>query len=210
MKIAIIDYGMGNLCNVEKAFLNLGAEVYITDQAQEILEGDGIVLPGVGAMKTAMEALKEKGLLEVIKTCIHRGTPFLGICLGMQLLFERGDEGGICKGMGILPGEIIKLDVPLKVPHMGWNTIEIVKSKGLFQHIPNQSWMYFVHSYYLGTASDCVSAYTEYGKNIAIAVEWENVYGVQFHPEKSGEMGIHILKNFLERVRMDDATVSSD
>ncbi|MGL4738775.1 MAG: imidazole glycerol phosphate synthase subunit HisH [Cellulosilyticaceae bacterium] len=210
MRVAIIDYGMGNLCNVQKAFAKLGVEASITDQPQEILTADAVVLPGVGAMKAAMKALGEKELVGVIKACIGRGTPFLGICLGMQLLFERGYEMGSCEGLGILPGEIVRLDVPLKVPHMGWNTLEIIKEAPLLEGIGEKPWMYFVHSYYLETRADIVSAFTMYGKRIAVAVQQNNVYGVQFHPEKSGEDGMLLLSNFLRKVGMKDAVISSD
>lgn len=210
MELAIIDYGMGNLRNVQKAFTKLGISSIITNQAEVILKADAVILPGVGAIKDAMETLDQSGLSDTIRDCIKQGKPFLGICLGMQLLFEKSYENGIHKGLGILPGEIVKLDVPLKVPHIGWNTLEITKQEPLFHTIPQQSFVYFVHSYYLETTADVVSAYTDYGKPIAIAVQHGNVYGVQFHPEKSGEVGLEILRNFATKVRESHEALSGN
>ncbi|MGL4345958.1 MAG: imidazole glycerol phosphate synthase subunit HisH [Cellulosilyticaceae bacterium] len=210
MQLAIIDYGMGNLRNVEKAFAKLGVKCKITNDPQEIIEASGVVLPGVGAIKEAMITLDETGLSDTIRDCTSKGKPFLGICLGMQLMFEKSYENGVYDGLGLLPGEIVKLEVPLKVPHMGWNTLEITKEAPLFKNILPESFVYFVHSYYLSTSEDVVSAYTEYGQRIAIAAQHENVYGVQFHPEKSGEVGLQILQNFVEKVREYDATLSSN
>lgn len=210
MKIAIIDYGMGNLRSVENAFVKLGAQVQITDDSQKLLDADGVILPGVGAIKEAMMALSTKALITPIRECIAMEKPFLGICLGMQLLFEKSYEDGIHGGLGILPGEIVKLDVPLKVPHIGWNTLQITKSSPLFEDIPEGSMMYFVHSYHLKTDADVISAYTDYGKDIPIAAQSNNVYGVQFHPEKSGDIGLHLLKNFLRKVGEYHATLSSN
>lgn len=200
MKIAIIDYGMGNLKSVSKAFEKLGAQTMITDDYHILLEADGVVLPGVGAIKEAMERLQTKGLDQAIQTYIRKGKPFLGICLGMQLLFERSCENGSYRGLDILPGEIVKLDVNLKIPHVGWNRLEITKDSSLFMGVPEDCYVYFVHSYYLETEADIVTAYVEYEKRIAVAVQRDNVFGLQFHPEKSGEVGLQILENFVEEV----------
>ncbi|MDF2593693.1 MAG: Imidazole glycerol phosphate synthase subunit hisH [Clostridia bacterium] len=196
MKIAIIDYGMGNLKSVYKAFLSLGLEAVVTSDAKEILKADKVVLPGVGAFKDAMAELTKSGLLDAIYETVEKGKPFLGICLGMQLLFDKSYEYGEVEGLKLLRGEIVKLDVPLKVPHMGWNTLAITKRDPLFTDIADNSYVYFVHSYYLETAEDIVSSYTTYGKEIAVSVQKDNIFGAQFHPEKSGDIGLQMLRNF--------------
>ena len=195
-RIAIIDYGMGNLKNVQKAFLSIEKEAFITNKKEEIIEASHIVLPGVGAFPDAMKTLHQTGLSQTIQQEVAKGKPFLGICLGMQLLFEESDENEKCEGLGILEGKIVKLEVPLKVPHMGWNTLEITKQKPLFEGVPDGSYAYFVHSYYLETTKDIVSSYTTYGKRIAVAVQKENVFAAQFHPEKSDQIGLKMLENF--------------
>lgn len=194
--IAIIDYGMGNLKNVYKALESIGEEAVITSDPQAIRVCDKVILPGVGAFKEAILNLHRTGLKEVIEESVARGKPLLGICLGMQLLFETSYENGSYKGLGLLPGEIIKLDVPLKVPHMGWNKLEIVKEAPIFEGISNGAYAYFVHSYHMEGPEQIISAYTTYGKKIGIAVQRGNIYGLQFHPEKSGEVGLAMLKNF--------------
>lgn len=196
MKIAIIDYGVGNLRSVYKAFLSLGFEAIVSSDEKEILNADKVVLPGVGAFKDAMKALKSSGLTEAVYESVEKGKPFLGICLGMQLLFDKSYEYGEVEGLKILPGEIVKLDVPLKVPHMGWNTLRFIKKDPLFTGLEDNSYVYFVHSYYLETKADVVSSVTTYGKEIAVSIQKDNVFATQFHPEKSGEVGIQILKNF--------------
>lgn len=196
MKIAIIDYGMGNLKSVYKAFLSLGLEATVTSNPKEILSADKVVLPGVGAFKDAMTELTRSGLTDAVYETVEKGKPFLGICLGMQLLFDKSYEYGEVEGLKLLRGEIVKLDVPLKVPHMGWNTLKITKKDPLFTGVAENSYVYFVHSYYLETTEDIVSSCTTYGKEIAVAVQKDNIFATQFHPEKSGDIGLQMLKNF--------------
>lgn len=199
--IAVIDYDAGNIKSVEKALLHLGQEVKITDSAQEILSADKVVLPGVGAFGDAMGNLKRRGLDEVIRQAAENGTPFLGICLGLQLLFEKSDEAPGIEGLGILPGEILKIPAKegLKIPHMGWNSLHLEHGGRLFQNVPEQSYVYFVHSYYLKAGEEeSVKASAEYGVHIHASVEKGNVFACQFHPEKSSDVGLQILKNFVE------------
>lgn len=199
--IAIIDYDAGNIKSMEKALLLLGEEVKITDDAREILSADKVVLPGVGAFGDAMGNLERRGLVPVIRETVEKGTPFLGICLGLQLLFERSDEAPGVAGLGILPGEILRIPPKegLKIPHMGWNSLHLEHGGRLFEQVPEQSYVYFVHSYYLKAGEEeIVKASTEYGVHIHASVEKGNVFACQFHPEKSSEVGLRILKNFVE------------
>ena len=196
--IAIIDYDAGNIKSVEKALLLLGEEVKITDDAQEILSADKVVLPGVGAFGDAMGNLERRGLVPVIRDTVEKGTPFLGICLGLQLLFERSDEAPGVAGLGILPGEILRIPSKegLKIPHMGWNSLRLEHGGRLFDQVSEQSYVYFVHSYYLKAGEEeIVKASTEYGVHIHASVEKGNVFACQFHPEKSSEVGLRILSN---------------
>ncbi len=198
--IAIIDYDAGNIKSVEKALLLLGQEVKITDDAQEILSADKVVLPGVGAFGDAMGNLERRRLVPVIRKTVEKGTPFLGICLGLQLLFERSDEAPGVAGLGILPGEILRIPSKegLKIPHMGWNSLHLEHGGRLFEQVPEQSYVYFVHSYYLKAGEEeIVKASTEYGVHIHASVEKGNVFACQFHPEKSSEVGLRILSNFV-------------
>nr|WP_300824155.1 imidazole glycerol phosphate synthase subunit HisH [uncultured Schaedlerella sp.] len=198
--IAIIDYDAGNIKSVEKALLLLGEEVKITDDAQEILSADKVVLPGVGAFGDAMGNLERRGLVPVIRETVEKGTPFLGICLGLQLLFERSDEAPGVAGLGILPGEILRIPSKegLKIPHMGWNSLHLEHGGRLFDQVSEQSYVYFVHSYYLKAGEEeIVKASTEYGVHIHASVEKGNVFACQFHPEKSSEVGLRILSNFV-------------
>lgn len=198
--IAIIDYDAGNIKSVEKALLLLGQEVKITDDAQEILSADKVVLPGVGAFGDAMGNLERRRLVPVIRETVEKGTPFLGICLGLQLLFERSDEAPGVAGLGILPGEILRIPSKegLKIPHMGWNSLHLEHGGRLFEQVPEQSYVYFVHSYYLKAGEEeIVKASTEYGVHIHASVEKGNVFACQFHPEKSSEVGLRILSNFV-------------
>ena len=198
--IAIIDYDAGNIKSVEKALLLLGEEVKITDGAQEILSADKVVLPGVGAFGDAMGNLERRGLVPVIRETVEKGTPFLGICLGLQLLFERSDEAPGVAGLGILPGEILRIPSKegLKIPHMGWNSLRLEHGGRLFDQVSEQSYVYFVHSYYLKAGEEeIVKASTEYGVHIHASVEKGNVFACQFHPEKSSEVGLRILSNFV-------------
>lgn len=199
--IAIIDYDAGNIKSVEKALLFLGQEITITADADEILRAEKVILPGVGAFGDAMENLHKRGLVEVIQKVVEKGTPFLGICLGLQLLFERSDEAPGVKGLGILPGEILRIPPKddLKIPHMGWNALHLEHDGRLFRGIKEGAYVYFVHSYYLKAKEEqMVKASTEYSTHIHASVEKGNVFACQFHPEKSSDVGLQILKNFVE------------
>lgn len=197
--IAIIDYDAGNLKSVEKAFNHLGEEAIITRDKQQIRNADKVILPGVGSFGDAMSKLHHYQLVEVIKEVIEKKTPFLGICLGLQLLFERSDECDGVEGLSILRGEILRIPEcdGLKIPHMGWNSLQINENAKLFQGLPEQAYVYFVHSYYLKARDENdVAATTQYSTLIHASVEKDNVFACQFHPEKSGEVGLTILKNF--------------
>ncbi|HJB87709.1 imidazole glycerol phosphate synthase subunit HisH [Mordavella massiliensis] len=199
--IAIIDYDAGNIRSVEKALKFLGQDVKITRDPEEILSAEKVILPGVGAFGDAMGKLKEYGLDQVIRKTAGKGTPFLGICLGLQLLFERSDEAPGVEGLGILKGEILRLPEKegYKIPHMGWNSLELIHNGRLFRDLPEDPYVYFVHSYYLKAADETiVKARTEYTTVIDASVEQGNVFACQFHPEKSSETGLKILKNFVE------------
>ncbi|MGN1097852.1 MAG: imidazole glycerol phosphate synthase subunit HisH [Clostridia bacterium] len=200
--IAIIDYDAGNLHNVEKAFRFLGREALVTDDRYVIEAADHVVLPGVGAFGDCMAGIRAKGLEKTIKRVIDRRTPFLGICLGMQLLFDESEESPGVAGLGIIPGKIRRIpDKGLKIPHMGWNDISC---RGrLFEGLENP-YVYFVHSYCLDAADkSVVSARTVYGVEIEVAVERDNLFATQFHPEKSGEAGLRMLSNFADMRRED-------
>jgi glutamine amidotransferase len=197
--IAIIDYDAGNLKSVEKALIHLGEETVITRDRQQILSADKVILPGVGSFGDAMNKLHHYQLVDVIKEVIGKKTPFLGICLGLQLLFERSDEGDGVEGLSVLEGEILRIPdcIGLKIPHMGWNSLQIRKDAKLFKEIPDPAYVYFVHSYYLKAKDErIVAATTNYSTLIHASVEKENVFACQFHPEKSGDVGLAILKNF--------------
>ncbi len=199
--IAIIDYDAGNLKSVEKALLRLGEEAVVSRERETILEADKVILPGVGSFGDAMGKLREFGLDKVIYEVVEKGTPFLGICLGLQLLFERSDEAPGVKGLGILKGEILRIPAyeGLKIPHMGWNSLELKNSGHLFEGLPQNPYVYFVHSYYLkAEEEDIVKASTWYSTEIHASVEKDNVFACQFHPEKSSNTGLQILKNFAE------------
>ncbi len=196
--IAIIDYGAGNIGSVEKAFRAIGCECVTTGDGDVILSADKVVLPGVGAFGDAMGKLKDSGLDEVIKTVVSRKTPFLGICLGLQLLFEGSDEAPGVKGLSILPGYVHKFptDKGFKVPQIGWNDLKTKEDSKLFKGLQSDPYVYFVHSYYLLTEDEYVSAKCDYITEFHAAVEHDNVFACQFHPEKSGDTGLQILKNF--------------
>lgn len=199
--IAIIDYDAGNIKSVEKALQKLGQEVIITRDAEEILSADKVILPGVGAFGDAMHNLRKYGLDQVIYQVVENKTPFLGICLGLQLLFEKSDESVGAKGLGILQGEICRIPDKegLKIPHMGWNSLHLQHDGRLFAGLPEDSYVYFVHSYYLKAEDESiVKATTEYSTHIHASVEQGNVFACQFHPEKSSDVGLQILRNFVE------------
>ena len=197
--IAIIDYDAGNIKSVEKALLLLGQEAVVTGDKDTILAADKVVLPGVGAFGDAMGNLRRTGLDNVIRKVAEKGTPFLGICLGLQLLFERSDEAPGVDGLGILKGEILRIPDKegLKIPHMGWNSLHLENDGRLFRGVEEGAYVYFVHSYYLKAAEESiVKASAEY--SVHASVEKDNVFACQFHPEKSSDVGLSILKNFVE------------
>lgn len=199
--IAMIDYDAGNIKSVEKALQKLGADVIITKDPQEILNAEKVILPGVGAFGDAMNNLRKYGLDTVIHQVVEKGTPFLGICLGLQLLFERSDESPEATGLGILKGEILRIPDAegLKIPHMGWNSLHLQNNGRLFKGLKEDDYVYFVHSYYLkAEEEEIVKATTNYSVNIHASVEKDNVFACQFHPEKSSDVGLEILKNFVE------------
>ena len=204
--IAIIDYDAGNIKSVEKALLSLGEDVVITREPKQILSAEKVILPGVGAFGDAMHKLQEYGLVDVIYQVVEKKIPFLGICLGLQLMFESSDESEGVEGLGILKGRILRIPdslddngKPRKIPHIGWNSLCFPKESVLFAGLCQESYVYFVHSYYLAAEDrDIVAATTEYGVTIHAAVEKDNVFACQFHPEKSSEVGLHILKNFVQ------------
>ena len=199
--IAVIDYDAGNLKSVEKALLSLGEEVLVTRDRQELLHADKVILPGVGHFGDAMEKLRSFGLVDVVKEIAQSGKPFLGICLGLQLLFERSEEAPGVEGLGILKGEILRIpdDRGLKVPHIGWNSLKLQNQGRLFRGLEEEPYVYFVHSYYLKAAEpQIVKAVTEYGVRIDASVEQGNVFACQFHPEKSSRTGLAILNNFVK------------
>jgi len=195
--IAIIDYGMGNLRSVQKAFERIGAEVVVTADRRAIESASALVLPGVGAFGDAMANLREAGLMESIRRAIEEGKPLLGICLGMQLLFEVSEEMGLHQGLGVFQGRVRRFEVNLKVPHMGWNQIHITQPDPLLVGVADGSYVYFVHSYYAEPADpEIIIATTDYGINYASIIGRDTVYGIQFHPEKSQDVGLKILHNF--------------
>ena len=199
--IAIIDYDAGNIKSVEKALQKLGQDVVITRDAKTILHADKVILPGVGAFGDAMANLKKYGLDQVIYQVVEQNIPFLGICLGLQLLFEKSDESKGVAGLGILEGEICKIpdQEGLKIPHMGWNSLHLQNGGRLFHNIEENVYVYFVHSYYLKAKDEeIVKATTDYSTHIHASVEKGNVFACQFHPEKSSDVGLQILKNFVE------------
>lgn len=197
--IAIIDYDAGNLKSVEKSLKFIGQDAVISRDKDEILAADKVILPGVGSFGDAMDKLKRYNLIQTINDVVDKKTPFLGICLGLQLLFERSDESIGVNGLGILKGEILRIpDSPnLKIPHIGWNSLRFMNDGRLFKDMDDDAYVYFVHSYYLKASEpSIVKAVTEYSTIIDASVEKDNVFACQFHPEKSGEVGLNILKNF--------------
>ena len=197
--IAIIDYGAGNLHSVKNALDFLNAESIVTGDSETILNADKVILPGVGAFGDAMKCLEKSGLVETVKAVAKSGKPLLGICLGLHLMFEESDETPGVKGLGIFKGKIVKIPEKdgLKIPHMGWNSLHLQNNGRLFEGIPEQTYVYFVHSYYLQAEEpEIVKATTEYSTCIHASVEKDNVFACQFHPEKSSKWGLKILENF--------------
>ena len=201
--IAIIDYGMGNLRSVQKGFEAVGVEAIVTSDSKKILSARSVVLPGVGAFKACMDNLEKFDLIDTVKKSVQSGKPFLGICLGLQLLFSQAEEFGSVSGLDILKGKVVgfkdapnSVD-PLKIPHMGWNNVEVKPSHPLFDSVPNQSYFYFVHSYYVVPEDkSTVATTTNYGVDFVSGIYYENIHAFQFHPEKSQQLGLTVLKNF--------------
>lgn len=202
--IGIIDYGMGNLFSVSKALERLGVSYFISENKEELLKADGLILPGVGSFKDAMELLNETGLTSMIKEYVASGRPLLGICLGMQLLFEESEENGITSGLKLLPGRVERFSgvnkegAAYKVPHMGWNKLHFFSESPVLKNI-QEDFVYFVHSYFVNTNDhDVVIASCDYDVEVPAVVGRGNVFGMQFHPEKSSKLGMELLKNFTE------------
>ena len=200
--ITVIDYGSGNLRSVEKGFLKAGFNVKVTNRPEDVQKAEAIVLPGVGAFKDCMQELTNLGMTDVLVEAIKKGTPYLGICLGLQILFSESVEFGSCKGLDIFKGKVVKFKSDkLKIPQMGWNQLNIKNSSPLFNEIPDKSYFYFVHSYYVVPDDEgIISTTTDYGVEFTSSVCKDNVYAVQFHPEKSQALGLQMLKNFGEIV----------
>ncbi len=196
--IAIVDYGMGNLRSVEKGFLKVGVDARIVNDAASIDNAAGVVLPGVGAFMDCIKNLTDMKLTEAIIKAIGKGKPFLGICLGLQVLFSESEEFGVCRGLNIFKGKVVRFPkMELKVPHMGWNTLDIKKKPPIFDGIEDKSYFYFVHSFYVVPEDkDIIAGTTEYGVNFTAMVWKDNVFAMQFHPEKSQELGLKILKGY--------------
>ncbi len=203
--IGIIDYGVGNLFSLKSSFDAIGAETFVSGDAAQLAQADGLVLPGVGAFEDAARKLKESGLDDFVRRQADRGIPLLGICLGMQLLFEKSFEYGEHPGLGLLKGEIVPmaqyLPEVLKIPHMGWNCLHKTADSRLLRNIKEGDYVYFVHSFFAAGCGASLAATTDYGVAITAAVEKGNLFGCQFHPEKSGAVGLEILKAFCDEVR---------
>ncbi len=205
--IAIIDYGAGNIRSVDKALKHIGCDAVITRDTETILKADGAVLPGVGSFGDTMDTMTSYGIKDTVVKYTESGKPFLGICLGLQLLFPKSEESPNARGLGIFDGVISKIPSGggLKIPHIGWNSLKIKENSRLFKGISGNPYVYFVHSYFLNAADkSIVSAQTQYGVTIDAAVENENIFATQFHPEKSGETGLKILKNFADIVKAEE------
>lgn len=200
--LAIIDYGVGNLFSLVSSLKSIGVDAVITSDPEVIENADRLILPGVGAFGDASEKLATSGLTEIIKKAVEKGTPLMGICLGMQLLFEKSFEYGEHQGLGLLKGNVIGMEgtIPkdLKIPHIGWNSLKFTSTSPIFKYINEGDCVYFVHSFYAVDCEDSLIATAEYGRDLTAAVQKGNVYGCQFHPEKSGNVGLKILKAFSE------------
>jgi glutamine amidotransferase len=195
--IAIADYGIGNLGSVSKAFRGAGAEVRLTGEAEELRRADALVLPGDGAFAASMEELERRGLVPVLRQAALAGKPFLGICIGMQLLFEESEEHGRHRGLGLLPGRVRRFQGDLPVPHMGWNALRPRRAHPLLQGLPEAAYVYFVHSYFCEAPEEVVIASSDYGRDFAAVVGRGSLLGVQFHPEKSQQVGLRMVANFV-------------
>lgn len=201
--VAIVDYGMGNLRSVEKGFLRVGVDAKIVSDTKSIDDANAVVLPGVGAFKDCMRNLTDANLTGALVRAIQKGKPFLGICLGLQVLFSESEEFGICKGLDVFRGRVVRFsEGELKVPHMGWNNVRIVRRPPILDGIPDESYFYFVHSFYVAPQDKgIVATTTEYGSEFTSMVWKDNIFATQFHPEKSQELGLKILKGFGEFVK---------
>jgi len=202
--IAVVDYGMGNIRSVSKALEYVGAQIKITQSPEDIKKAKAIVLPGVGAFRDCMQNLTNLGVLSTVKEEILKGKPYFGICLGMQILFTESEEFGLCKGLDIFKGRVVRFSLPkeYKIPHMGWNTVRFKRKSKLLEEIPDSSYFYFVHSYYVVPEdSNVVAGVTDYGIDFTSMIIYENIFATQFHPEKSQKMGLKLLENFLKLVR---------
>jgi glutamine amidotransferase len=200
-RIAVVDYGIGNLRSAEKALQHVGADAGLTSDVGEIETADAVVLPGVGAFGACMQALRASGLEAATKSAATDGRPFLGICIGMQMLFDCSDETPSVAGLGVIPGRVTLLPKTVRLPQMGWNTLDVTTGSRLGVHLPDPAWLYFVHSYAPEPEDDgVVSAWCDYGRRFAAAVEIGPLWATQFHPEKSGDVGMHMLRNFVEAV----------
>jgi glutamine amidotransferase len=195
--IAIIDYGMGNLRSVEKGFLKVGIDARVVTHPGAVDDAHAIVLPGVGSFKDCMSNLEDMSLVDPVVRSIQKGKPYLGICLGLQVLFTESEEFGLCKGLHIFEGKVVRFHVDLKVPHMGWNNITISRRPPLLKGIEDEAFFYFVHSFYVVPSdTDIIATTTDYGVRFTSMIWKDNIFATQFHPEKSQEMGLRILKNF--------------
>jgi glutamine amidotransferase len=200
--IAIVDYGMGNLRSVEKGFLKVGVDARVVREPQAVDDADAVVLPGVGAFRDCIRNLAQTSMTESIMRSIQKGKPYLGICLGLQVLFTESEEFGIYKGLDVFKGRVVRFQIDLKVPHMGWNNVKILRRTPIFDGIQDESFFYFVHSYYVVPDDTAViSTTTDYGTTFTSMVWKDNIFATQFHPEKSQESGLRILKNFGDFVR---------
>lgn len=201
--IATVDYDAGNTFNVQKAFAHLGVDTVLTADPEVILNSDGVVLPGVGAFKAAMDTLVERKLVDVLKQVAEKNIPLLGICLGMQLLFDSSTEYGLTEGLGLIPGtvEALPADLGLMIPHMGWNQNLVKNHSSIFADVADREYTYFVHSYYAKCDDQYITTTADYGVDVPGIVERDSVYGMQFHPEKSAHVGLNLLRTFVERTK---------